>query len=378
MRRFDLGIALNYCSNWGVVEAVREFYQNALDAEIVNPSNKMYFEYIEDEGILRIGNKDGELPTKTLLLGVSSKRNDLNTIGQHGEGYKVATVVLKRLGLGVKVYNRKEKEVWTARIIKSRRYQTDVVVYDVEKVSMFKSVPNQDLIFEISGLTKEMYDEVVESNLHLQTLAEEDVLKSGNSRILLDDAHAGRIFVNGLFVCKSKLATYGYDFEPSLVKLDRDRGLIDSFDLQYTCGKVICGSACVDFIKDAKDTWDGEYIRFYDSQIGGAMQEVYEDEYKKFIEKNGEDAIPVDDTDEFNRLKRNGYNPVMVSRNQHHYITSAPSYESSLGGSVEPVSPSDMADQLEEWIAEFVSDEDSEAYKKGHDMFENILDYLRN
>ena len=154
MRRFDLGMSLNYCPEWGIVEAVREIFQNAYDAEIMNPANKMYFNYDKYTETLRIGNMDGTLTTKTLLLGVSGKRDDNRTIGTHGEGYKVATVVLTRLGKGVEVYNRSAKEVWTARVIKSRRYQTDVVVFDINKVGLFQSVPNHDLIFEITGITE--------------------------------------------------------------------------------------------------------------------------------------------------------------------------------------------------------------------------------
>ena len=96
MKRFDLGMSINYCPTWGVVESVREFFQNAHDEEIVNPENKMYFGYNKDSKTLCIGNKNGRLTTNTLLLGQSSKRDSSETIGQHGEGYKVATVVLLR------------------------------------------------------------------------------------------------------------------------------------------------------------------------------------------------------------------------------------------------------------------------------------------
>ena len=173
MKRFDLGMSINYCPTWGVVESVREFFQNAHDEEIVNPENKMYFGYDKDSKTLLIGNKNGRLTTSTLLLGQSSKRDNAETIGQHGEGYKVATVVLLRNGKGVKVYNRADKEVWTAKTVKSRRYQADVVVFDIEKVSIFKSVPDHDLIFEISGIDEDEYQAIVDSNLFLQDLKED-------------------------------------------------------------------------------------------------------------------------------------------------------------------------------------------------------------
>lgn len=40
MRRFELGMSLDYVSNWTLVDAVREIFQNSLDEEIQNPDNK--------------------------------------------------------------------------------------------------------------------------------------------------------------------------------------------------------------------------------------------------------------------------------------------------------------------------------------------------
>ena len=41
MKRFELGMSINYCSTWGVVEAVLEIFQNDLYAHTSNPDNEM-------------------------------------------------------------------------------------------------------------------------------------------------------------------------------------------------------------------------------------------------------------------------------------------------------------------------------------------------
>ena len=257
-RRFDLGMSINYCNNWGIPEAVREFFQNAKDEEVVNPENKMYFDYDADEEILRIGNKSGCLTTNTLLLGQTTKADSDTTIGQFGEGYKVATVVLLRCGKGVKIYNRSKKEIWTAKIVNSKRYQAQVAIYDIESMGIFKSVPDHDLIFEISGITESDYEAITDTILDLQDLVEgTDFVTSGKSRILLSEKFKGKLYVGGLYVAKSKYATLGYDFEPSLVRLDRDRGFIDNLDLQFVTGKVIAKTNDLDLINKTKDIWDG-------------------------------------------------------------------------------------------------------------------------
>ena len=376
MSRFDLGMNINYCPQWGIVEAVREYFQNAFDAQTADASNKMYFEYDENKEVLRIGNKNGLLNPDTLLLGKTTKTDNEKMIGQHGEGYKVATVALLRNGKEVTVYNRSKKEVWTAKIIKSRKYQAQVVVFDIEKVSIFKSVPDHDLIFEIKGISAEEFEAIKESNLHIQEMdGEIKCVKSSLGRILTGDKYHGKLFVGGLYVTTSQYATMGYDFDPSLVKLDRDRSLIDGIDLQFICGKVISATNDIDFIKQMMDNWDGRYIRYFlNTYCKSDFTRLYDEAYEKFKIDNGSDAVPTTDTSEFNRLKRNGFNAVMVTDIEYHYITSSSSYSSS--DTEETESNEDLADKLESWFSEYI-EEDSDAYREGADLIAEITERLK-
>lgn len=391
MKRFDLGMSINYCPTWGVVESVREFFQNAHDEEIVNPENKMYFGYDKDSKTLRIGNKNGRLTTNTLLLGQSSKRDNSETIGQHGEGYKVATVVLLRNGKGVKVYNRADKEVWTAKTIKSRRYQADVVVFDIEKVSIFKSIPDHDLIFEISGIDEDEYNAIVDSNLFLQNLREgEDYITSNPGyplttrmcKVLTGEKHAGKLFVGGLYVTTSKYAKYGYDFAPGLVKLNRDRGFIDGIDLQFLTAKVISATGDTELINEAKNFWDGSYFKYYLSSYksvfdNSSYAEMFDKSYQEFLDENGEDAIPVQTTDDFNRLSRNGFNPVLVEEKDFFFYSGSSMYNPAPDIEDEH-DAGELADRLEDWFTDISLDHDSNEYNNGACIVGDIIEYLRS
>lgn len=391
MKRFDLGMSINYCPTWGVVESVREFFQNAHDEEIVNPENKMYFGYDKDSKTLRIGNKNGRLTTNTLLLGQSSKRDSSETIGQHGEGYKVATVVLLRNGKTVKVYNRADKEVWTAKTVKSRRYQADVVVFDIEKVSIFKSVPDHDLIFEISGIDEDEYNAIVDSNLFLQDLREgKDYITSNPGyplttrmcKVLTDEKHAGKLFVGGLYVTTSKYAKYGYDFAPGLVKLDRDRGFIDGIDLQFLTAKVISATGDTELINEAKNFWDGSYFKYYLSSYksvfdNSSYAEMFDKSYQEFLDENGEDAIPVQTTDDFNRLSRNGFNPVLVEEKDFFFYSGSSMYNPAPDIEDEH-DAGELADRLEDWFTDISLDHDSNEYNNGACIVGDIIEYLRS
>ena len=111
MAKYELSLSPEYVSHWGIVEAVREIFQNAIDQAAVQEDNPMFFSYeknevksagwgmtYEQDGVLRIGNRDSILDAKSLLLGATTKRDDQKTIGQFGEGYKIATLVLLRSG----------------------------------------------------------------------------------------------------------------------------------------------------------------------------------------------------------------------------------------------------------------------------------------
>lgn len=370
MRRFELGMSLDYVSNWGISDAVREVFQNALDEEIQNPENKWYFNYDKEAQTLRIGNKLSRLSTKSLLLGCSSKRDDSSTIGQHGEGYKVATIVLLRNNCSVRVYNYNEKEIWTAKIIKSRRYNAEIGVFDVEKMGVFKSIPEHSLIFEITNISEEVYESIKSKNLWLQDDLGE-TLESKHGRVLLDERFAGRVFVKGLYVCSKSQMTYGYDLEPCLVNLDRDRGLIDSFNLQFNLGKLLVSIDDIEFLKKVKDEWDGYYLRCFASSSMEILSDVYNDALNKFIEKYGEDAYPCTSTDEFNRLRRKGFNVAMVSENEHYYISHASGYSS-----VVPTKP-DLGSDLNEWFDKISQYLPEDLLIEGKALIEEVTDRLR-
>lgn len=312
MRRYELGMSLDYCSDWGVPEAVREFFQNALDEQTANPENKMYFEYKDNK--LYIGNRLSKLNAESLLLGVSSKRGNDNLIGTHGEGYKVATVVLARNGVTVTVYNN-EREVWTSKVVKSRRYNADICVFDVEK-KIFKQ--DNNLLFVLDGITEEMYQGVVDSNLHLQ----EDIGETKESdcgRLLMDEKYKGKIFVSGLYVCTRSQFDFGYDFAPNMIRLDRDRGLIDSFDLNFATSKLLAGTRDSEFLASISGKHDCQFMSTYmrDTDLGSNVGRIV---YDRYVEDYGDDFVPVSNMNTFNEIHRRGGNPVLCNSSEYELM----------------------------------------------------------
>lgn len=317
MTKFELPLAITYVPNWGCVEAFRELFQNALDNEIENPDNKMGFVYDEDTKVLSITNKTSSLSADSLLLGCSTKSDNKDTIGQHGEGYKIAFMVLLRNDKIVTVQNYGARELWKVRLVNSKRYNNQLITtVFVDKAHIWKKVPDNDLTITVEGVTKEEWDAVVNSNLHLRKQKVE-CIECNNGRILTQESEKGNIYVKGLFIHNNPQFRYGYDFEPRVIKLDRDRKLMDTIKTSFETSSLWAEAALKSdehkkimtdmFYQNAQD------VKYITEGFTAGFSAVRNAIAEKFIEEHGADAIPVSNDAEYNEVKDSGKTPVIVS-----------------------------------------------------------------
>ena len=316
MTKFELAISTGYVPDWTIVEAFRELFQNALDNEIENPENKMSWDY--SGNTVSIKNKTSKLPVESLLLGSSTKSDNSNTIGKHGEGYKIAFMVLLRNNKTIKVYNYGAKEVWDVRLVKSRRYNNQLVpTVFVEKNHIWDKVPNSDLEIQVGNIDEEEYVNIVNKNLHLRETPVKRFEMPTRGDILIDSEEQGNIYVKGLFVTKIEDLYYGYDFEPSVLGLDRDRKLVDSFNVSWESSILWQNAASKN--EEMKGTavqlvnekaLDVRYV----TKSAYSSMELKNAVAEDFFKKNGEDAVPVVSNSEYNEVKDSGLGkPIIVS-----------------------------------------------------------------
>ena len=290
MARYELSLSPTYVKHWTFVEAVREIFQNAIDQQTTNPDNLMAYDHEEVE--LKIYSLKSGLDRSSLLMGNTTKDGDVNQIGSFGEGYKLALLVLARDGFSVEIHNYAKKEIWRPKIVKSRRYQSDLLVIDIEKWYV-KDPPDSDLTFIISGITDDHFEEIRNNILFLQSDIERINTERGD--ILLGDDQQGKIYVNGLFVEKLKgNILFGYDMKAKSITLDRDRRAVNAFqltwDTSYMWSKV--AKEYPDLFRDllAAESIDIQYI----NSSGESIPEVAADiAYDDFKSKYGSKAIPV-------------------------------------------------------------------------------------
>lgn len=355
MKVFELGMSVDYVSRWGFWEAVREVCQNildevedtvAIDALTYDWSNGLkasILVYDAKKQMLALGNTKSKLEAKTLLLGVTSKDGVAGKIGHYGEGYKLAVTTFLRLGHRVVIQNG--DLTWEASIRFSDTFGTVVVAITEDANPNYKPGQEQNVVFEIHGVTPAHMQEI-NGKLLLDRFGANkivsgipgdnsvDCIETDKGRVLLDDKYRGMVYVKGLFVCDmrkrsadpDKLA-FGYDFEPGEVPLDRDRNSVAEYNLFWATSAVIHAWLKSDsevnnqkfslerlrnVIKDNSDT---RYVsRFDDLSRAEKAVELSKLHWEEFKRVHGENAYPVDSHNGVKKLTRDyeGIKPVVV------------------------------------------------------------------
>lgn len=227
MQTIQYGIGKEYLKDWGINEALREIYQNFLDfgeyTEIVRQA-KSISENPSNKSIIYLSNEFKPTDLSFLRIGNSFKENN-NAIGKHGEGLKMAFLVLLREGYNMKIkFERLE--------IKAQWY-------------------NQDLIGETLCLTinptaayVEKFTVIFSCNSETFTSFRDNIIQSVNKTFTslnygsIVNKQAGNLYSGGLFVCHLKNLKKAYDINPSQLKLDRDRRIPGAFDVNWATSKI--------------------------------------------------------------------------------------------------------------------------------------------
>lgn len=220
-RQYELTLAKTYVSKWTSVEAIRELIQNALDSE-----SPFLFTFYTPEGCdfptLRINSEFTTLQPNTLLLGVTSKADDKQTIGSFGEGFKLALLVLTREGYDVDVHNG--DVLWKPSFKYNHQFKEELLVIEEHQVDIPVA---KGLTFDIHCIPPDVEQRVRASCLKMCEVGEKITTAYGD--ILLD--RPGSLYVGSLFICNTELK-FGYDIKPEFIKLERDRQTVSNWDLK--------------------------------------------------------------------------------------------------------------------------------------------------
>lgn len=325
--QYPLPFTKNYIRHWGIVEAIRELFQNQLDSD--SPF-EYSIEMAEDRSLtLSLTTRNFTLSPKTLLLGATTKAESKDKIGSFGEGYKMALLVLTRENRKVTVKNG--DYLWIPEFIHSHQYDDEILVINSE----LAAERNDGITYIIENIDSAEMDQIKMSNLHMDPNIGE-VIETSRGRILLDQK--SKLYVNGLYVCKTDLK-YSYDMKPQYLRLERDRQTVDSFDLKWLTKEMWFQTDKHDLIAEGME----EGIKDLEYGNHGSPQIVKEACYQHFIKKHP-GAIAVSTQEELNELVEKGMtNTVFIGGGSYYSnISGAKDYNTSSVKSPDPLKPIDI------------------------------------
>lgn len=294
VRRHKMSLDIDYVKDWTVQDALRELFQNAID------HGKWKWEFKQGQRMLTITSMDAELSTSSLLLGHSRKKD--GAIGKFGEGYKLAMLVLCRLGHPCWISTG--TELWQPKLINSRIYKTQQLVFDVRN----EQPPIDDIQFIIHGIDNEIFNDLMDRNLHVREPSVGWQTRMGH---ILPEAYAGKVFVKGLWVCDIEGMKHGYDFKPEHITLDRDRRVVRDFDLQWRTCQMWQETEEFDYILELIKT-EAPDVKYLDSFDYSHKQGLADKAADAFIDEHGQDAIPVTCQSDIERAKDEGHEKIVM------------------------------------------------------------------
>lgn len=291
--KIELSIHENYCDGWGLYEASREFAQNGRDAVKTGCSFDMVHEPAKN--ILKFITKGAVLSHKTLLLGLSDKSGQINMLGKWGEGYKIASLALLRMGKRIRI--RTGSELWEPEVAYSKKFGENVLTFNI---TGSKTMRNETIV-ELLGVSEDEWKSIAHRFLFLGE-HNYDIEHSSLGNVLLHQK--GQIFVDGIYVCTNEYLEHGYDFQPAQLPLDRDRRVVNYWDVQRLTAKAWEHLYLADKHQDivdkmlAENSGDVQHFK-YDYVVTQALHRKIAD---NFVKKHGE-AVPVKSLSEVKELE---------------------------------------------------------------------------
>ena len=354
---YELSLVKTYVAHWGLAEAVRELLQNALDS-----SSPFVYKFVKQEGVdtvsLRLNSEFAILTPQTLLLGATSKANDKDSIGSFGEGYKIALLVLTRMGYDVDMLNG--NKLWKPRFKYNAKFEQELLV--VEETALSHKT-NTGLTFFVHGLSEEDVSSITASCIRMQSHIGA-IKQTPFGDILLEQP--GALYVGGLFICKTEMH-FGYNIAPEHIKLERDRQTVSNWDLKWLTKEMWFSTKDYDRVAELieAETPDLDYAEH------GSPELVKEACYQLFRKRNPGKVI-AKNNEEMQQLVKKGLTVYVGGNSFYTTVSTSRSYKTENKSVYAVATPEHI---LKDWL----SANRSEMRSKSIESFrKELLEVSRN
>ncbi len=228
MERVELGISDEYWHNWDEKKAICEIISNAFD----NSDTKNDVSLEKSGRTLIIRNKK-VLPSECLFLGKSYSRDKNEAIGMFGEGLKACALVLLRNdeSMTVRTGDKLITPEFTNKTLDGKTVRT--FVWIIEDGLEYIPETNVKLTTDIS------IDDLRKEYLYLssETILEE--LIRTDKGVVFTQLGDSKLYVKGKLI--KNLSEHGAVFSYNLFtdSINRDRDIVDMFDLRWDIGTIL-------------------------------------------------------------------------------------------------------------------------------------------
>jgi len=220
------GMGRNYLPDWGFAEALREINQNFMD---FGPFNQCVNEIPGRSHVREVTmvNEFSPGDHAFMKIGESGKRGVAEAVGKHGEGLKMASLVLKRNGCNVAIQYGSTR---LCGVFYDDQYLGECFGF---KVYPSDPIDGFQISFQIPADEFKAYE-------RKKLDPDVDVLYTSYHGDILDRPK-GEVYVGGHFVSVVEGLEYAYNFKPQFIELDRDRKVPRDFDVVYTASQILQG-----------------------------------------------------------------------------------------------------------------------------------------
>ncbi|KAJ0270032.1 hypothetical protein CBS470a_013618, partial [Colletotrichum nupharicola] len=286
----SLGLNKNYVLSWRRLHAFREFIQNWKDGIIaafdMDPRSFLpvwdettpgviritvhrniegqrelvgFIVHKAKTGTVEIANFNANLSMDDLSIGGSTKRNNDKFAGVHGEGFKVAALVMVRSGIPVRIqstsanwnfgFNGVNKDRFYCKISKPNTRNLDSETASLTQQTMggtlrsdLVSYSSRDVTIQLSHpatgrgyrnpITADEFRGWTTVSLDLSNPDPDKMIRTQHGDLVLDERFAGQIYLKGFKVSAPTLGSKSYRFCYNFAtgKLGRDRERMTSHD----------------------------------------------------------------------------------------------------------------------------------------------------
>lgn len=355
----------NFCrdaiDHWENYQAVREYLQNWLDSD-----GEREFEIGGD--YITLINKGIQVSNKSLMCGMSDKKNNSSKRGRFGTGSVFAMCVLTARDIDISIQNN--DMIWTPVFEFCDKWKEDVLVIEEESCQ-----PSGNFTVTITGLSAEDINNIKQTNLVFQ---DREVIASTEYGDIIESVDDfGEVYCGDIFVQQTNGFKYSYNIKPKYLQLNQDRSSISEWDLQSITAKLIMDTNDEDLIGDAIDANMLDTTKVQHSWVTKIPSNVSDKIGEEFVEENKGHFVTSDYTE--HRENESLGNPSVYIDNEVKVkaIQESQAYADSIEDLevVEKATPHEAMEKFEETLMGLLRDNlNSEDCAEIQSMIDSIVE----